>query len=128
MYTTGDFLIQIKNGYMARRKEITLPYSKISLSIAKILTEEGYIKSAKEISDEGRKKIQVELLYKNKRPAIRGVKLVSKPSVHKYMSKNNIKRMGINFGITVLSTSLGVMTGEQAVKKGVGGELLCEIS
>lgn len=128
MYTIGDFLIQIKNGYMASRKELMLPYSKISLSIANILTSEGYIKKASVSEIEGRKHIQVELLYKNRRPAMRGVKLVSKPSVHRYVTKNSIKRLGRNFGITVLSTSKGVMTGKEAFKEGVGGELLCEIS
>jgi len=128
MYTIGDFLIQIKNGYMAKRREITLPYSKTSLAIAKILTDEGYMKKADVTEDNGRKKIKVELLYKNRRPALRGVKLISKPSVHKYVSKNSIKRLGANFGITVVSTSRGIMTGKEALKEGVGGELLCEIS
>lgn len=129
MYTIGDFLIQIKNGYMAGRKEISLPYSRTSLAIAKILTDEGYMKKVDVVEDEnGRKKIKAELLYKNKRPALRGVKLISKPSVHRYVSKNSIKRLGANFGITVVSTSKGIMTGSEALKEGVGGELLCEIS
>lgn len=128
MYTIGDFLIQIKNGYMAHKKELVLPYSKIGIAIGKILEHEGYVKKIETTEEENRKMIKIELLYKNKRPAMRGVKLISKPSVHRYVTKNNMKRKAMNFGITVLSTSKGVMTGEEALKKGIGGELLCEVS
>lgn len=128
MYTIGDFLIQLKNAYMAHKKEVVLPYAKIIVSIGEILAKEGYVKkvSVKEI--EGRKYVQVELLYKNRRPAMRDVKLISKPSVHRYVTKNNMKRIAGNFGISVLSTSSGVMTGKEALQKGVGGELLCEVA
>jgi small subunit ribosomal protein S8 len=129
MYTIGDFLIQLKNGYMAHKKEVKFPYAKILVSLGDILAKEGYIKKAKVIDGEsGRKVVAVELLYKNRRPAMRDVKLVSKPSVHRYVTKNKIKRFAGNFGISVVSTSHGVMTGKEALKQGVGGELICEIS
>ncbi len=72
--------------------------------------------------------VNVELLYKNKRPALKDVKLISKPSIHRYVTKTKIKRFAGNFGISVVSTSRGVMTGKEALKQGVGGELICEIS
>ena len=128
MYTIGDFLIQLKNGYMARKKEVVLPYAKIIVSIGNILAHEGYIKKASVVENDGRKMVSVELLYKNKRPAMRDVKLVSKPSIHRYVTKTNIRKFAGNFGISVVSTSKGVMTGKEALKQGVGGELLCEIS
>lgn len=128
MYTIGDFLIQLKNGYMAHKKEVVLPYAKIIVSLGEILAHEGYVKKSSVIEVEGRKMVSVELLYKNKRPAMRDVKLVSKPSLHRYVTKINIKKFAGNFGISVLSTSKGVMTGKEAFKQGVGGELLCEIS
>lgn len=128
MYTIGDFLIQLKNGYMAHKKEVVFPYAKIVVSIGKILESEGYVKKSEVTEVDGRKKVVVTLLYKNKRPAMKDVKLVSKPSVHKYVSTINIKRYGGNFGISVVSTSKGVMTGREAIKAGVGGELLCEVS
>lgn len=128
MYTIGDFLIQLKNAYMAHKKEVVYPYAKIIVAIAKILADEGYLKKSGITEENGRKMIRVELLYKNKRPAMRDVKLVSKPSVHRYVTKVNIKKIVGNFGINVISTSKGVMTGKEALKAGVGGELLCEIS
>ncbi len=128
MYTIGDFLIQLKNAYMAHKKEVVLPYAKIIVSIGEILAKEGYVKKVTVKEQEGRKYVQVELLYKNRRPAMRDVKLISKPSVHRYVTKNNMKRIAGNFGISVLSTSSGVMTGKEALQKGVGGELLCEIA
>lgn len=128
MYTIGDFLIQLKNGYMAHKKEVIFPYAKIVVSLGEILAKEGYIKKAEVIEVEGRKMVSVDLLYKNKRPAMKDVKLVSKPSLHRYVTKLRIKRFAGNFGISVVSTSRGVMTGREALKQGVGGELLCEIS
>ncbi len=128
MYTIGDFLIQLKNGYMARKKEVVFPYAKIVVSLGEILAKEGYVKKSEVIENDGRKMVSVHLLYKNKRPAMKDVKLVSKPSVHKYVSKLKIKKFAGNFGISVVSTSKGVMTGGEAIKQGVGGELLCEIS
>ncbi len=128
MYTIGDFLIQLKNAYMAHKKEVVLPHAKIIMSIGQILVDEGYVKKVTLIEKEDRKYVQIELLYKNRRPAMRDVKLISKPSVHRYVTKNSMKRIAGNFGISVLSTSSGVMTGKEALKKGVGGELLCEIA
>lgn len=113
---------------MASKKEVIFPYAKIVVALGKILTEEGYIKKAEIVETDGRKMVSVQLLYKNKRPAVRDVKLVSKPSLHKYVTKTNIKKIAGNFGISVVSTSKGVMTGKEALKAGVGGELLCEIS
>ncbi len=128
MYTIGDFLIQLKNAYMAHKKEVVLPHAKIIVSIGQILVDEGYVKKVTVTEQEGRKFVQVELLYKNRRPAMRDVKLISKPSVHRYVTKTNMKRIAGHFGISVLSTSSGVMTGKEALKKGVGGELLCEVT
>lgn len=112
---------------MAHKKEVAFPYAKIVVALGKILTEEGYVRKAEVKELDGRKMVTVELLYKNKRPALREVKLVSKPSIHRYVTKTNIKKIAGNFGISVVSTSKGVMTGKEALKAGVGGELLCEI-
>lgn len=128
MYTIGDFLIQLKNAYMAHKKEVVLPYAKIITSIGEILAKEGYVKKVTVEEKDGRKFVKVELLYKNRRPAMRDVKLISKPSIHRYVTKNNMKRIAGNFGISVVSTSSGVMTGKEALQKGVGGELLCEVA
>lgn len=127
----SDFLIRIKNAYMAKKKNVEFPYSKVVLAIGKILEKEGYIKKITEKEQDKKKFLQVELLYKNrgnaKNAAFRDVKLVSKPSVHIYSGKTRIPKTRGGFGITVLSTSKGVMTDKQAVKEGVGGEILFQI-
>ena len=128
MYTIGDFLIQLKNSYMAHKKQVVYPHSKMVLTLSKILADEGYLKKTEVIENNGRKMISIELLYKNKRPAMRDVKLISKPSLHRYVSKLHVRKLVSNFGISVVSTSQGVMTGKNALKKGVGGELLCTIT
>ena len=152
MYTIGDFLIQIKNGYMGRKKEITTPYSKAVLSIGEILAKEGYIKkvstrggsasggkseSARNASasvaggkfkvGSERKVLVVELLYKDRSPAINGIKLVSKPSVHHYFGSKQIKKRMPKHGIGIFSTNRGIMTSRDAQKNNVGGELICQI-
>jgi small subunit ribosomal protein S8 len=130
MYTIGDFLIRVQNAYMAGMKKLEYPHSNVVLSISKILEKEGYlkaIKSEKSKIKNGRDSIMIELLYKDKLPAISEVKLVSKPSVHRYFSKIKLKRAVARHGIGILSTSRGIMTTKQAQKEGVGGELICKI-
>ncbi len=125
MYTIGDFLIQIKNGYMGRKKEITIPYSKAVFSIGEILVKEGYVKKVSTKSE--KQEILVELLYKDKNPAINEIKLVSKPSIHHYLGSKQIKKRIPRHGIGILSTNRGIMTSRDAQKNNVGGELICQI-
>ena len=132
MYRIGDFLIQIKNAYGAGKKEIEYPHSKVAESIGKILVKEGYIKSSKvknQKSKEGveRKGLVIELKYEGRVGAINDVKLVSKPSVHHYIAKNRLGRAVSSHGMAIISTSDGFMTNREAIKKGVGGELICQI-
>lgn len=127
MYTIGDFLIRIKNAYMAGKREVTFSYSRVVFSIGKLLEEEGYIKKIKTHEKDNKKIIQVELLYKNKQKALQDVKLISKPSVHMYVDKNNIPKAGGGFGITIVSTNRGIMTDKRARKEKVGGEIICQI-
>lgn len=127
MYTIGDFLIRLKNGYMVRKVDVEFPWSKAIEKIAGILTEEGYAKKTEIKEIDGHKRIVVILLYKNRRPAMRDVKIISKPSIHRYATKVKIRKIVGNFGISLVSTSKGIMTGKRAVEAGVGGEMLCEI-
>lgn len=128
MYTIGDFLIRLKNGYMARKTDVAFPWSRAVEKIAAILADEGYLKKIETKEIDGHKKIVATLLYKNRRPALRDVKIISKPSVHRYVTKFKVKKTIGNFGISIVSTSKGIMTGKRAVEAGVGGELLCEIA
>ena len=130
MYTIGDFLIKVQNAYMARLKQVQYPRSNVVVAIGKILEKEGYVKSMKTEKSklrEGREDVVLELLYKDKLPAISEIKLISKPSIHRYVNKSKAYRSAARHGIGILSTSLGMMTNKQARKEGVGGELICRI-
>ena len=127
MYTIGDFLIKVKNAYMAGKKEVEYPYSNTVIALAKILEKEGYLSKVSQEEKEGRKQVQIKLKYENKLPAISEIKLVSRPSIHRYINKSGLKKAAARHGIAVLSTSQGMMTNKQAQKVGVGGELVCQI-
>lgn len=140
MYTIGDFLIQLKNAYNARKKQIEYPHSAVVSSIGKILEKEGYISKLKVKSEKlpvrksqgekvgsERKILEIELKYENKEPAISDIKLISRPSIHYYVGKSEIKRRVPSHATGIISTSLGIMTTRDAQKKGVGGELICQI-
>lgn len=126
-YPLADFLIRIKNGYMARARKVELPYSKYIESIAQILVKEGYLKSVEKTVDEGKSALTAELLYKDRRPALNNVTIVSKPSLHKYASKTQVKKMLHEYGMSIISTSNGVMTSKTAAEKNLGGEIVCKI-
>lgn len=126
-YTFGDFLIRIKNGYMAHKKEVELPYSKQALNIGKILVKNEYLKSVKEVDLDGKKRIFAVLSYTDHKGAIENVEIISKPSVHHYVPKRKITATRGGFGISLISTSKGIMTDKEARKAGVGGEVICRI-
>jgi small subunit ribosomal protein S8 len=119
----SDFLTRIKNGYMARRLEVDGPLSKLVLSVAKILEEEGYVEK---ISTKERT-IKSVLKYVNKKPSMENFKRVSKPGVRVYVGYQEIKRPFGGLGISIVSTPSGVMSGSKARKLKLGGELLCQI-
>ena len=127
MYTIGDFLIQIKNAYQARKKQVEYQFSNAVLSIGKVLEKEGYVEKVKEEQVDGRKKIIITLKYQDKIPAISDIKLVSKPSVHHYFGSAKIRKAVPSHGIGILSTNKGIMSNKQAQKENVGGELICRI-
>ncbi len=132
MYTIGDFLIQVKNAYQAGKRKIIYPHSKVVEGIAAILEKEGLVakvalKSEKTKAGAVRKFIEIDLKYTGRIPAFVDVKLLSKPSVHRYIDASGLVRGIARQGVTILSTSSGIMTGKEARKKGVGGELICHI-
>jgi small subunit ribosomal protein S8 len=125
----GDMLIRIKNGYLARRAVVEVPYSKMKEEIAKLLVKEGYLKNFKsQMSNvKSGKILRIELKYEGKRPAIEGVKRISKPGVRIYAKAGEIPKVKYGFGITIVSTSKGIMTGREAKKKNLGGEVICQV-
>jgi len=123
----ADFLIRIKNAYMAGNEECTAPHSKIKEDIATILLKEGYIWGF-DINKEGRfPEIRVRTRYIDNVPALRGVKRVSRPGLRRYVGAKEAPRVLSGLGINILSTSKGIMTCTRAKKENVGGELLAQV-
>lgn len=121
----ADMLTRIKNAIMAEKKEVPVPLSKIKLEITNVLKREGYINGYKVDKAQFPAKILIDLKYKNnKKNVIENVKRVSKPGRRIYAGVDNIPKVLGGLGISVLSTSKGVMTGKECMKNNVGGEVL----
>ncbi len=119
----ADMLTRIRNAHLALHKEVSVPRSKMKESIAAILKQEGYVEGVS-LDD---KAITIALRYHQGKPAVSGLKRVSKPGRRVYVGSHNIPRVQNGLGICILSTSSGVLDGVSAHEKKVGGELLCEI-
>jgi small subunit ribosomal protein S8 len=124
----ADFLARIRNAIHAKHQKVDVPASKLKLEIARILKEEGYITNYKATEENGHKLVRVYLKYgPDEEAAISNLARVSRPGCRVYVGRNEIPRVLGGMGINILTTPKGVMTGRQARKEGVGGELLCEI-
>ena len=124
----ADFLTRVRNAIRSRQQKVDVPASKLKLEIARILKEEGYIANFKATEEEGKRVLRVYLKYGNNNdPAISNVQRVSRPGCRVYVGRNEIPRILGGLGINILTTPRGVMTGRDARKQGVGGEILCEI-
>jgi small subunit ribosomal protein S8 len=120
----ADFLTRLRNAGMARKSEVLAPYSKIKAEIAQILKQEGYI-SNYEVDTTGKfPQIKVTTKMANRVSAITGLKRVSKPGLRKYVGSAEIPRVLGGMGISILSTPRGVISGREAKKQNLGGELL----
>lgn len=122
----ADMLARIKNGYLSRKSEVTMPSSKFKENLAKVLKNSGYVEDYEVIKD---KFIDLKLVlkYEGKKPAVEDIKKVSKPGVHIYANKSNLPRVLSGFGVSIISTSKGLMTDKEARKQGLGGEVICRI-
>jgi len=128
MDTIADFLITIKNGYMAKKDVVSSTSSKTRLEIAKILKEEGFISDFSVIEGKPASTLVINLRYFEKDlPAIAGIKRISKPSVRIYKGSNELPKTLSGAGLTIVSTSSGLMTGKAAHQKHLGGEIICQI-
>lgn len=124
----ADFLTRIRNAHGARHQKLDVPASKLKTEIARILKEEGYIANYKAAEENGQKLLRVYLKYgPNNEAAIRDLQRVSKPGCRVYVGKDEIRRVQGGLGIAILTTPKGVMTGRQARRENVGGEVLCEV-
>jgi small subunit ribosomal protein S8 len=123
----ADMLTRIRNGSRARHQEILLPASKTKLAIAHILKEEGFIEDVEEVRDGPRAELRIRLKYVGKVPVVSGLKRVSKPGLRVYAAKTEIPRVLGGLGVVIVSTSQGIMTGAQARRAQLGGEVLAYV-
>jgi len=121
-----DTIIQIKNGYMAQKEEIELPHSRFKEDVLKKLIKLGFIENCK-TQGKIKKKIIIKLKYDNGIPAFNDVKIFSKPGRRWYVSYKELKPVMGRLGCSILSTSKGILTGDEAKKEKIGGELLFNI-
>lgn len=131
MYTDpiADFLTRVRNAQMAQHKVVDIPASNLKKELTKILFEKGYILNYKFVDEGPQGSIKIALKYhpKTKRPAITEIQRVSKPGLRKYAGSEDLPRVLNGLGISILSTSQGVMTDKEARQRNVGGEILCYV-
>jgi small subunit ribosomal protein S8 len=124
----ADMLTRIRNASSARHRELTLPSSKVKREIARILTEEGFIESWTTATEGVQEMLSMRLKYvEGRTPVVSGLKRISKPGLRVYARKTEIPRVLGGLGLAILSTSRGIMTGSQARKLNLGGEVLCYV-
>jgi len=124
----ADMLTRIRNAIMVRHDFVLVPSSRIKLSIAKILKGEGFISDYEVLKGKPHRVIKIYLRYSdNNQPVLSGLERVSKPGLRVYAQRKEIPKVYGGLGIAIVSTPKGVMTGQQAWRQGIGGELLCYI-
>ncbi len=124
---TTDMLNRIRNANAVSKETVSIPFSILKFRIAKILLDKGFIS---EVEKKGRgidKKIEIKLKYKDNIPVITGIKRISKPGQRIYLSSKEIRKVRGGHGISVISTPKGVISGEDAKRQNVGGEIIFEI-
>ncbi len=122
----ADFLTRLRNASRSRKTDLLIPYSRMKADLAGILKKEGYI-SDFEVQTEGRPHLRVVTKFSGKTPAITGLKRVSRPGLRRYVGAGEIPRVLGGMGISILSTPRGVLSGREARRQNVGGELLAYI-
>ena len=124
----ADMLTRVRNASQARHTVVDVPFSKIKLALAKIMAQEGYI-AAYDIREEARRKIlRLQLKYDaQRRPVVNGLRRVSRPGLRVYAGMHDIPRVLGGMGTVVISTNRGIMTGREARRRHLGGELIAEI-
>jgi small subunit ribosomal protein S8 len=124
----SDMLTRIRNAGMARKADTTMPATKILVAIAKILKDEGYVSDYRVIEKRPQDQLVISLRYgADRKPAIKELKRISKPGLRVYAGKDEIPRVRSGLGIAIVSTPQGVLTGYEARRRGIGGEVLCTV-
>ncbi len=123
----SDILNRIRNAQPVGKEIVEVPFSNLKYEIAKILVKYGFIEKVEKKGKKAKKNIEITLKYKDRIPAILGLKRISKPGQRIYLSYQKIKRVKGGFGIAIISTSKGLMANKEAKKQKLGGEVICEI-
>jgi small subunit ribosomal protein S8 len=123
----ADMLTRIRNALLARHDSVVIPLSKTKISIARILKDEGFINDYSIVKGESHRFIKVGLKYVDNRPIILGIERASKPGMRLYAKRKEIPRVYGGLGIAIVSTSRGIMLGQEAYHRNIGGELLCYV-
>lgn len=123
----ADMLTAIRNAQAVRKETVAVPYSKIKLSIAEIFEKEGFLERVEKKGKGEKKFLNLSLRYVNEQPAISSISRVSKQKARIYVGKKRLKPVRQGYGLSILTTPAGILTGEEARKKGVGGEIICEV-
>jgi len=122
-----DMLNQIRNGQAVAKTEVSVPFSELKQEIAKILVEEGFLASIKKALKKDDRILKIALKYNQNSPAILGLNRISKPGQRIYVKASEIKPVKGSRGITIISSSKGLMTNKKAKKMRLGGEVICEV-
>lgn len=124
----ADMLTRIRNAIMVQHASVLIPVSRMKLSIARILREEGFISNYEVLKGKPHRVIKIGLKYsEDNQPILSGLERVSKPGLRVYVGRKEIPRVRGGLGVAIVSTSRGVTTGQQAWRQGIGGELLCYV-
>ncbi len=132
MDTVSDFFIRIKNAYLVKNDRVVIPFSKMKYEMAKILERRGFVsavrkKKKSKKGELGELVLDIKLKYEDGLPAFNNVRLISKPGRRIYIKRGEIRPVKSGYGVLVVSTSKGIMTGDEAVKAGVGGQAIAEV-
>ena len=124
----ADMLTRIRNGIQSHHERVEIPASKLKVEVARILKSEGFISNYKMVENDGRPSLRVYLKYSSEgEPVIHGIERISRPGRRVYRAKTELPRVLGGLGLSIVSTSKGVMSGSEALKSGVGGEVLCQV-
>lgn len=126
----SDMLTRVRNAQAVGHKTVSFPFSKIKFELANVFSKQGFLGSVSKKGKGTKRIIEVDLKYKNEKatiPAIQEIKRISKPGQRIYLKKDELGKFLRERGIIILSTSQGLMTGQEAKKKGLGGEILCRV-
>jgi small subunit ribosomal protein S8 len=124
----ADMLTRVRNGIQARHESVEMPSSNMKVAIAKVLRDEGFVKGYQVLGDRPFTKLRIDLQYTGKHvPVLTGIKRISKPGLRVYTKAAEIPRVYGGLGIAVVSTPKGVMSGRQARRLNLGGEVICHV-